>query len=87
MTRWKGDDPQQTPYLVTMNAPVPAPSILDSVGIDPARAREILGDALIGADDGEIFVERSDHFLNSVSYDVMILLYLSTGDIFSSAMT
>ena len=77
MTRWKGDDPQQTPYLVTMNAPVPAPSILDSAGIDPARAREILGDALVGADDGELFVERSesesflfdDGRLKSAAYD------------------
>ena len=43
-----------------MNAPVPAPSILDSVGVDPARAQEILADALQGADDGELFVERSE---------------------------
>ena len=42
-----------------MNAPVSAPSILDSAGVDPVRAQAILGDALAGADDGELFVERS----------------------------
>src|SRR5215207_9099420 len=60
-----------------MNAPVPAPSILDSVGVDPARAQEILADALQGADDGELFVERSesesflydDGRLKSAAYD------------------
>ena len=60
-----------------MNAPVPSPSILDSAGVDPARAREILGDALAGADDGELFVERSesesflfdDGRLKSAAYD------------------
>ncbi|MEO8114352.1 MAG: metallopeptidase TldD-related protein, partial [Phenylobacterium sp.] len=43
-----------------MNAHSPAPSILDSAGVDPARAGQILGDADAGADDGEIFVERSE---------------------------
>ncbi|MEW5688022.1 MAG: metalloprotease TldD [Pseudomonadota bacterium] len=60
-----------------MNAPVPAPSILDAAGVDPARAREILSDALAGADDGELFVERSesesflfdDGRLKSANYD------------------
>ena len=60
-----------------MNAPVPAPSILDSADVDPARAQEILGDALAGADDGELFVERSesesflfdDGRLKSAAYD------------------
>src|SRR5437868_6258539 len=60
-----------------MNAPVPAPSILDSAGVDPARAQQILGDALTGADDGELFVERSesesflfdDGRLKSAAYD------------------
>ena len=74
---WRGDDLRWSPYLVGMNAPVPSPSILDSVGVDPARAREILGDALIGADDGELFVERSesesflfdDGRLKSAAYD------------------
>src|SRR4051812_14561245 len=60
-----------------MNAHTPAPSILDSAGVDPARARDILGGALAGADDGELFVERSesesflfdDGRLKSASYD------------------
>src|SRR6201996_8740585 len=60
-----------------MNAHSPAPSILQSAGVDPDRAREILGDALAGADDGELFVERSesesflfdDGRLKSAAYD------------------
>ena len=43
-----------------MNAHTPAPSILDSAGVDPKRAETILGEALTGADDGELFVERSE---------------------------
>jgi TldD protein len=60
-----------------MNAHTPAPSILESAGVDPNNARSILGDALAGADDGEIFVERSesesflfdDGRLKSAAYD------------------
>ena len=60
-----------------MNAPVSAPSILDAAGVDPARARDILGEALADADDGELFVERSesesflfdDGRLKSAAYD------------------
>ncbi|WP_332773275.1 metalloprotease TldD [Phenylobacterium sp.] len=60
-----------------MNAHSPAPSILDSAGVAPERAREILGEALAGADDGELFVERSesesflfdDGRLKSAAYD------------------
>jgi TldD protein len=60
-----------------MNAIAPAPSILESAGVEPERAREILGDALAGADDGELFVERSesesflfdDGRLKSAAYD------------------
>jgi len=60
-----------------MNAPVLSHSLLQSSGVDPARAGEILGDALKGADDGELFVERSeseafvfdDGRLKSASYD------------------
>jgi TldD protein len=60
-----------------MNAPVLAPSILEASGVDPARAADILGDAIGGADDGEIFLERShseaflydDNRLKSASYD------------------
>ncbi len=43
-----------------MNAPFPAPSILEASGVDTARAVELLGEALGGADDGEMFVERSE---------------------------
>jgi TldD protein len=60
-----------------MNAHASAPSILQSAGVDTARARDILGDALAGADDGELFVERSesesfmfdDGRLKSAAYD------------------
>ncbi len=60
-----------------MNAHTAAPSILDAAGVSPERAREILGDALAGADDGELFVERSesesflfdDGRLKSAAYD------------------
>ncbi|RAK60039.1 metalloprotease TldD [Phenylobacterium hankyongense] len=60
-----------------MNAHSPAPSILDAAGVDPNRAREILGEAIGGADDGELFVERSesesflfdDGRLKSAAYD------------------
>ena len=60
-----------------MNAHSPAPSILDSAGVSPARAHQILADALAGADDGELFVERSesesflfdDGRLKSAAYD------------------
>ena len=55
----------------------PAPSILEAAGVDANRAEAILGDALKGADDGELFVERSesesfvfdDGRLKSASYD------------------
>jgi TldD protein len=60
-----------------MNAHAPAPSILESAGVDPKRAGDILGEALAGADDGELFVERSesesflfdDGRLKSAAYD------------------
>ncbi len=60
-----------------MNAAVLAPSILEASGVDPRRAVGILGEALNGADDGEIFVEQSesesfvfdDGRLKSASYD------------------
>jgi TldD protein len=60
-----------------MNAHSPAPSILDANGVSPERAREILGEALVGADDGELFAERSesesflfdDGRLKSAAYD------------------
>ena len=66
-----------------MNATALAParlasqSILEEAGVDPRAAAAVLGDALRGADDGEIFAERShsEHFifddgrLKSASYD------------------
>jgi TldD protein len=60
-----------------MNAPVLGHSLLQSSGVDPARAGDLLGEALAGADDGELFVERSeseafvfdDGRLKSASYD------------------
>jgi TldD protein len=60
-----------------MNAHSPAPSILDASGVDPERARAILAEALHGADDGELYVERSesesflfdDGRLKSAAYD------------------
>src|SRR5271154_1240919 len=60
-----------------MNAPVLSHSLLQSSGVAPARAGEILGDALKGADGGELFIERSeseafvfdDGRLKSASYD------------------
>src|SRR3978361_2024310 len=62
-----------------MNAPVLANSILDASGVDTDRARRVLADALVGADDGEIFLERSesesfvfdDGRLKSASYDAV----------------
>src|SRR5450432_4127998 len=60
-----------------MNAPVLAPSILEASGVDPRTARELLSEALHGADDGELFIERSesesfvfdDGRLKSAAYD------------------
>jgi TldD protein len=60
-----------------MTAPVSAPTLLESAGVEPARASALLGEALAGADDGELFVERSeseafvfdDGRLKSASYD------------------
>ncbi len=60
-----------------MNAPVLAPSVLEGSGVDPRVAERLLGEALVGADDGEIFLERSeseafvfdDGRLKSASYD------------------
>ena len=43
-----------------MNALSPAPSILETSGVDPERALEVLETALVGADDGELFLERSE---------------------------
>ena len=60
-----------------MTASSPAPSILDAAGVDPKRAHDLLQEALHGADDGELFLERSesesfvfdDGRLKSAAYD------------------
>ena len=60
-----------------MNAAVLTPSILETSGVDVRAAERLLGEALGGADDGEIFLERSeseafvfdDGRLKSASYD------------------
>ena len=60
-----------------MNAPLSPSSILQSSACDPATAQAILEDALHGADDGELFLERTesemlvfdDGRLKSASYD------------------
>jgi len=60
-----------------MNAISPAPSILEASGVEPERALSILKAALAGADDGELFLERSesegllfdDGRLKQASYD------------------
>jgi TldD protein len=60
-----------------MTAFAPSQSILDASGVAPERAQEALGEALSGADDGELFLERSesesfvfdDGRLKSAAYD------------------
>ena len=39
----------------------PAPSLLDASGVDTQRALSILGEAMVGADDGELFLEKSEN--------------------------
>ena len=43
-----------------MNAPTLMPSILETAGVAVGVAGSLLGEALHGADDGEIFLERSE---------------------------
>ncbi len=43
-----------------MTVSVSPPPILQTAGVDPERARSILAEALAGADDGELFLERSE---------------------------
>ena len=60
-----------------MNAPVLSQSLLQASDVDPKRAENILSEAIAGADDGELFLERSeseafvydDGRLKSASYD------------------
>ena len=39
----------------------PLPSVLETAGVDPDRALRTLQGALQGADDGELFLERSEN--------------------------
>jgi TldD protein len=43
-----------------MNAMTPSPSLLDAAGVDSDRALRHLAEAVTGADDGELFLERSE---------------------------
>ena len=60
-----------------MTLPVSPPPILQTAGVDPSEALSILQHALAGADDGELFLERSeseslvfdDGRLKSAAYD------------------
>jgi TldD protein len=60
-----------------MNAPLSGLSLLQASGVDPGRAGALLGEAVAGADDGELFIERSeseafvfdDGRMKSASYD------------------
>jgi TldD protein len=60
-----------------MTVAVSAPSLLDAAGVQPENARRILGEALAGADDGELFIESTesesfvfdDGRLKSAAYD------------------
>src|SRR3569832_1484105 len=60
-----------------MNAPAAVPSILDSAETDRGAALAILEDALNGADDGELYLEKTeseslifdDGRLKSAAYD------------------
>ena len=50
-----------------MTVPVSLPAILDSADVGSDEALSILQDALTGADDGELFLERSE--LESLVFD------------------
>ncbi|MGH6992276.1 MAG: PmbA/TldA family metallopeptidase, partial [Caulobacteraceae bacterium] len=60
-----------------MNAPLHPSSILEESGVDPGQARQVLAEAVGGADDGEIYLERSqseafvfdDGRLKTAAYD------------------
>jgi TldD protein len=43
-----------------MTRETPTPTLLEARGVDTARALEVLQSALAGADDGELFLERSE---------------------------
>ena len=43
-----------------MTVSVSPPPILETAGVEPDQALDVLKDALHGADDGELFLERSE---------------------------
>ena len=77
MTPVVADRSQLAPYLAVMSSSEPATSLLDAAGVDRDRVLERLGDALTSADDGELFLERTesesflfdDGRLKSAAYD------------------
>ncbi len=50
-----------------MTVHIPPPPLLETSGVDPSEALSILQGALYGADDGELFLERSE--LESLVFD------------------
>jgi TldD protein len=54
------DEPPASPYLSVMSTTALDPAILETAGVNPDEARAILSSALQGADDGELFLERSE---------------------------
>jgi TldD protein len=71
------DEPALASYLSAMTVHTSPPPILETAGVDPSEALSILENALVGADDGELFLERSeseslvfdDGRLKSAAYD------------------
>jgi hypothetical protein len=54
------DEPALASYLSAMTVHTSPPPILETAGVDPSEALSILENALVGADDGELFLERSE---------------------------
>ena len=74
-----------SPYLGLMTVSVSPPPILETAGVDPDEALSVLSGALAGADDGELFLEKTeseslvfdDGRLKSAAYDAVV----SSGDV------
>jgi len=68
-----------SPYLGLMTVSVSPPPILETAGVDPDEALSVLSGALAGADDGELFLEKTeseslvfdDGRLKSAAYDAV----------------
>ena len=68
-----------SPYLGFMTVSVSPPPILETAGVDPDEALSVLSGALAGADDGELFLEKTeseslvfdDGRLKSAAYDAV----------------